>query len=381
MRLAGKVAVVTGGGAGIGRALARAIADEGAARVVVADLGGAEAVAREIGGVGATCDVTSENDVRALLDRFGPVDAYFANAGTAAGSDEQTPDEVWDHAIAVNVRAHVTAARLLIPDWLERGTGCFVVTASAAGLLTQIGVAPYAVTKHAAVAFAEWLSVTYGDRGIHVSCVCPMGVDTPMARSGMESVPCWGVCRRAPAGSIRRRSSRSRSCSHDRRRRHARAAARGGPAAVPARDREPPGRERHARRPSGAAAVLQRLPRARRAPCRTRRGGRRRAALGRRRRGVAARVRRHRAPPAARARARRVQGEPGVPAVRLRVPRQHGCDRGARRPRGGGLLGRAQSRVDRRRLPTRARRDDRLPARRPRRARRRAAPGATRAAR
>jgi NAD(P)-dependent dehydrogenase (short-subunit alcohol dehydrogenase family) len=187
MRLAGQVAVVTGGGSGIGRALAHAIAAERAARVVVADLEGAEAVAEEIGGVGVTCDVTREDDVRELLDRFGPVDAFFANAGVATGSDEQTPDEVWDRAIAVNVRAHVTAARLLVPGWLERGSGCFVVTASAAGLLTQIGGAPYSVSKHAAVAFAEWLSVTYGDRGIHVSCVCPMGVDTPLARSGMES--------------------------------------------------------------------------------------------------------------------------------------------------------------------------------------------------
>ena len=96
---------------------------------------------------------------------------------------------MWDQAFAVNVRAHVIAARLLVPGWLERGAGCFVVTASAAGLLTQLGVAPYAVTKHAAVAFAEWLSVTYGDRGIHVSCICPMAVDTPMGRpeGGMES--------------------------------------------------------------------------------------------------------------------------------------------------------------------------------------------------
>jgi NAD(P)-dependent dehydrogenase (short-subunit alcohol dehydrogenase family) len=105
---------------------------------------------------------------------------FFANAGVAIGEDERTDWETWDTAFAVNIRAHVLAARLLVPGWLERGSGCFVATASAAGLLTQIGGAPYAVTKHAAVAFAEWLSVTYGDRGIHVSCICPMGVDTAM---------------------------------------------------------------------------------------------------------------------------------------------------------------------------------------------------------
>jgi NAD(P)-dependent dehydrogenase (short-subunit alcohol dehydrogenase family) len=194
VRLSGKVAVVTGGASGIGRALARRIAEEGAAGVAVADVNGpaAEAVARGIGGraVGVTCDVTAEAQLRALIERteaaFGPVDAFFANAGVATGAGEQTPDDVWDQAFAVNVRAHVTAARLLIPGWLERGGGCFVSTASAAGLLTQIGVAPYAVTKHAAVAFAEWLSVTYGDRGVHVSCVCPMGVDTPMLRPPSE---------------------------------------------------------------------------------------------------------------------------------------------------------------------------------------------------
>jgi NAD(P)-dependent dehydrogenase (short-subunit alcohol dehydrogenase family) len=184
MQLAGKVVVVTGGAGGIGSALAEQAVEEGAEGVVAADL-----TAPDLPGIlGAACDVTSEDDTRALLARaeeaFGPVDVFFANAGVIGGEDEQTPMDVWDHAFAVNVRSHIIAARLLVPGWLERGAGCFVATASAAGLLTQIGVAPYAVTKHAAVAFAEWLSVTYGDRGVHVSCVCPMGVDTAMLAGG-----------------------------------------------------------------------------------------------------------------------------------------------------------------------------------------------------
>jgi NAD(P)-dependent dehydrogenase (short-subunit alcohol dehydrogenase family) len=186
MNVSGRVAVVTGAASGIGRALARRFADEGARGVVVADLdgAGAQAVAAEIGGLGVACDVASEAQVVELVQRteeaFGPIDLFCANAGVAVGTDEATPDAEWDLALAVNVRAHVYAARALLPGWLERGEGYFLATASAAGLLTQIGSAPYAVSKHAAVAFAEWLSITYGDRGIRVSCLCPMGVRTPM---------------------------------------------------------------------------------------------------------------------------------------------------------------------------------------------------------
>jgi NAD(P)-dependent dehydrogenase (short-subunit alcohol dehydrogenase family) len=194
MNLSDKVVVVTGGASGIGRALARRFADEGAGGVVVADLDGAGAqeVADEIGGLGVACDVAVEAQVVDLVARaasaFGPVDLFCANAGVAVGTDEAAPDAEWDLALAVNVKAHVYAARALLPAWLERGEGYFLATASAAGLLTQIGSAPYAVSKHAAVAFAEWLSVTYGDRGIRVSCLCPMGVKTAMtARDGLAT--------------------------------------------------------------------------------------------------------------------------------------------------------------------------------------------------
>jgi NAD(P)-dependent dehydrogenase (short-subunit alcohol dehydrogenase family) len=154
---------------------------------------GAETVAADIGehAVGVACDVRDQSQIDALLDRahdaFGPIDLFCANAGVAIGTNpDTTPDDVWDLAFDVNIRAHVLAARRLVPEWLERGEGYWLTTASAAGLLTQIGSAPYSVTKHAAVGFAEWLSITYGDRGIGVSCLCPMGVNTAMLQGGME---------------------------------------------------------------------------------------------------------------------------------------------------------------------------------------------------
>jgi NAD(P)-dependent dehydrogenase (short-subunit alcohol dehydrogenase family) len=194
MELSGRVAVVTGGASGIGRALARRIAAEGASGVVVADLdgAGAEAVAGELGSgaVGMACDVADDSQVAALIARaeeaFGAIDVFFANAGVGTGSGLDAPDELWEQSWAVNVNAHVLAARLLVPGWVERGGGYFVSTASAAGLLSQIGDAPYSVTKHAAVAFAEWLSLTYGDRGLRVSCLCPMGVNTAMLNAGLD---------------------------------------------------------------------------------------------------------------------------------------------------------------------------------------------------
>jgi len=192
MELIDKVAVVTGGASGIGRALAGRFVAEGARAVVVADLdeAAARAAAGDVGAaLGLAVDVSSDADTQRLIEtteaRFGPVDLFCANAGIGSGLGLDAPDDVWDRMLDVNVRAHVLAARRLVPGWLARGQGYFLSTASAAGLLTQIGDAPYAVTKHAAVAFAEWLAVTYGQRGVGVSCLCPMGVDTPLLRGGL----------------------------------------------------------------------------------------------------------------------------------------------------------------------------------------------------
>ncbi|RPK74161.1 1-deoxy-11-beta-hydroxypentalenate dehydrogenase [Streptomyces sp. ADI97-07] len=172
--------VVTGAGGGIGAALARRFAAEGA-RVVVNDLdaGRVEALAEEIGGIVVAGDASTVVDAaRDALD--GTIDVYCANAGLASGGDAFAEEDVWARAWDVNVMAHVRAAKALLPDWLERGSGRFVSTASAAGLLTMIGAAPYSVTKHGAVAFAEWLSLTYRHRGVKVHTICPQGVRTDM---------------------------------------------------------------------------------------------------------------------------------------------------------------------------------------------------------
>jgi NAD(P)-dependent dehydrogenase (short-subunit alcohol dehydrogenase family) len=207
MEFSGKVVVVTGGASGIGRALARRFARDGARGVTVADLDaqGAAAVVAEIGehAMGIGCDVSRDDQVVDVIARteaaFGPIDLFCANAGVGQGTGLDTPDDVWDQAFDVNVRSHVLAARRLVPGWLERGEGYFLSTASAAGLLTQIGSAPYSVTKHAAVAFAEWLAVTYGSRGIRVSCLCPMGVNTNMLNAGLDMTDREGLGARVVA--------------------------------------------------------------------------------------------------------------------------------------------------------------------------------------
>lgn len=184
-RVRGQHIVVTGAAGGIGRALAKRLID-GGAEVVINDLDPAatEATAAEIGATAVAGDASSEAGVSALIeaarDHLGTIDAYFANAGIARGYGLDVSEEDWLASWQVNTMAHVRAARLLLPEWLERGAGRFVVTASAAGLLTALSSPSYSVTKHGAVAFAEWLSATYRHRGIVVQAICPQGVQTAM---------------------------------------------------------------------------------------------------------------------------------------------------------------------------------------------------------
>jgi len=188
MKLKDKVAVVTGGANGIGRALCKRFAGEGARGVVVADLdiGRADDLAKEIDGIAVATNVGDEASIVSLVNQtteaYGAIDLFCSNAGigTPGGADES--NEIWQRIWEVNVMAHVYAARHVLPGMLERGSGYILATASAAGLLSQIGSAPYSVTKHGAVAFAEWLSITHGDAGIKVSCLCPQGVNTDLLK-------------------------------------------------------------------------------------------------------------------------------------------------------------------------------------------------------
>jgi NAD(P)-dependent dehydrogenase (short-subunit alcohol dehydrogenase family) len=183
--------VVTGAGGGIGAALARRFAADGA-RVVVNDLdaAAAETVAAEIGGRAVPGDVASEADVRRLVDvaadELGGIDLFCSNAGVLSAGGEEVPDRVWERDFAVNVMSHVHVARALLPRWLDRDGGRLVLTVSAAGLLTLLGSAPYSVTKHAALSFAEWLRITYGHRGVTVQALCPQGVRTDMLLRGQN---------------------------------------------------------------------------------------------------------------------------------------------------------------------------------------------------
>ncbi|MCH9834524.1 SDR family oxidoreductase [bacterium] len=206
MDLQGKNTVVTGAGRGIGAALAETFHTRGA-NVVLADLVGASDAAALLGGdrvVGITADVSTEDGnyrlVESAREAFGPIDLFFANAGVGSGTTlADTPEEVWATAFDVNVHAHRWAAKYLIPEWLERGEGYFCSTASAAGLLAQIGSGPYTLTKRAAVAFAEWMSITYGDAGIKVTCLCPQGVNTEMLHGGDDPISGGNVVKAAGA--------------------------------------------------------------------------------------------------------------------------------------------------------------------------------------
>jgi NAD(P)-dependent dehydrogenase (short-subunit alcohol dehydrogenase family) len=194
VELQDRVVVVTGGASGIGRSLAIAFGAAGAKGVVVADHdgAGAESVAGEVPGeaIGVACDVSQEDQVRAVVaeaeERFGPVDVFCANAGILVTGGIDAPDAAWERAWSVNVMSHLYAARAVIPSMVERGEGYLVHTASAAGLLTQLGAAPYSVTKHAVVALAEWLSITYGDAGVRVSALCPQAVATNLGSTSAD---------------------------------------------------------------------------------------------------------------------------------------------------------------------------------------------------
>lgn len=206
MDVDGKVAIVTGAGAGIGAALAQELVSRGA-RVVLGDLSPkveeVAATLNEAAGdsapvavahVGDVCaEAVIDDLVRLADDTFGALQLYFANAGIIGAPGLDVSESDWDTSIDVNLRAHIRAANKLVPRWVEAGEGYFVSTASAAGLLTQIGSATYTVTKHAAVGFAEWLNITYGDAGVRASCLCPMGVETDLLYAGRETGDPLGV--------------------------------------------------------------------------------------------------------------------------------------------------------------------------------------------
>jgi NAD(P)-dependent dehydrogenase (short-subunit alcohol dehydrogenase family) len=202
MQIAGKVVVITGAAQGIGRALAERFCVEGAAKLIVADISaqGAADTAGLVGGIGFACDVSQADEVQKMVDRVeaevGPIDLYCSNAGVLErdldiGDAASASDEAWTRSWNVNVMGHVHAARALLPYWRKRQAGYFLATVSAAGLLTQVGSAPYSATKHAALAFCESLAITHRDDGVQVSALCPQAVETPMIRGATGREPAF----------------------------------------------------------------------------------------------------------------------------------------------------------------------------------------------
>lgn len=194
MKLEGKIIIVTGAAGGIGKAMAIRFANEGAAKVICTDINfaGAEKTASHIGGQAYTMDATREQEIANVIKKteeyFGPIDLFCSNAGISIGGGVEVSDKAWQKIWAVNLMSHVWAARHLIPRMSERGGGYLLNTVSAAGLLNQVGSAPYGVTKHAAIGLAEWLAITYGDQGIKVSVLCPQAVRTDMITGAEDHV-------------------------------------------------------------------------------------------------------------------------------------------------------------------------------------------------
>ncbi len=194
MHIKDKIVVVTGGASGIGRSLCERFAAEGAHAVVIADIDPVgieqvkDSIAAKTHALAIVTDVSKEEAIQALVDKtlhaFGHIDLFCSNAGIFTKGGEEVANEQWQRIWDINLMAHVYASRAVLPSMLARGEGYLLNTASAAGLLSQIGSAPYAVTKHAAVGFAEWLSITYGDQGIKVSVLCPQAVRTQMTAGG-----------------------------------------------------------------------------------------------------------------------------------------------------------------------------------------------------
>lgn len=187
MEVRDKVVVVTGAGSGIGKALADRFVAEGARTVVRVDIAGTDTV------VDVSDAAAVEELVRSVEAEHGPIDLYCSNAGIGSGLGIDADDETWRRVFEVNVMGSVNAARALLPTVRARGEGYLLITASAAGLLTNLGDAPYTVTKHGAVGLAEWLRITHGDEGLRVSCLCPQGVNTPLLSGGLQATPAGGA--------------------------------------------------------------------------------------------------------------------------------------------------------------------------------------------